>query len=52
VYDLYTGTGTIAQFSKKAKKVIGVESVPEAIKDAKVNAERNEITNCEFYVGI
>ena len=52
VYDLYTGTGTIAQFiSKKAKKVIGVESVPEAIKDAKLNAERNEITNCEFYVG-
>jgi 23S rRNA (uracil1939-C5)-methyltransferase len=37
-------------FLKKAK-VIGVESVPEAIKDAKVNAERNEITNCEFYVG-
>jgi 23S rRNA (uracil1939-C5)-methyltransferase len=52
VYDLYTGTGTIAQFvSKKAKKVIGVESVPEAIKDAKLNAERNEITNCEFFVG-
>ena len=52
VYDLYTGTGTIAQFvSKKAKKVIGVESVPEAIKDAKLNAERNEIKNCEFYVG-
>jgi 23S rRNA (uracil1939-C5)-methyltransferase len=52
VYDLYTGTGTIAQFvSKKAKKVIGVESVPEAIIDAKANAERNEITNCEFYVG-
>jgi 23S rRNA (uracil1939-C5)-methyltransferase len=52
VYDLYTGTGTIAQFvSKKAKKVIGVESVPEAIIDAKANAERNAITNCEFYVG-
>jgi 23S rRNA (uracil1939-C5)-methyltransferase len=52
VYDLYTGTGTIAQFvSKKAKKVIGVESVPEAIVDAKANAERNNITNCEFYVG-
>jgi 23S rRNA (uracil1939-C5)-methyltransferase len=52
VYDLYTGTGTIAQFvSKNAKKVIGVESVPEAIIDAKANAERNEITNCEFYVG-
>ena len=52
VYDLYTGTGTIAQFvSKKAKKVIGVEAVPEAIADAKENAKRNEITNCEFYVG-
>jgi len=52
VYDLYTGTGTIAQFvSKNAKKVIGVESVPEAIIDAKANAERNEIENCEFYVG-
>ena len=52
VYDLYTGTGTIAQFvSKSAAKVIGVESVPEAILDAKRNAERNEITNCEFFVG-
>jgi len=52
VYDLYTGTGTIAQFvSKKAKKVIGVESVPEAISDAKANAKRNEISNCEFFVG-
>jgi 23S rRNA (uracil1939-C5)-methyltransferase len=52
VYDLYTGTGTIAQFvSKNAKKVIGVESVPEAILDAKANAKRNEITNCEFFVG-
>ena len=52
VYDLYTGTGTIAQFvSKGAKKVIGVESVPEAILDAKENAKRNSITNCEFYVG-
>lgn len=52
VYDLYTGTGTIAQFvSRKAKKVIGVEAVPEAIADAKENAKRNEITNCEFFVG-
>lgn len=52
VYDLYTGTGTIAQFvSKKAKKVVGVEAVPEAIADAKINAEQNEIKNCEFYVG-
>jgi 23S rRNA (uracil1939-C5)-methyltransferase len=52
VYDLYTGTGTIAQFvSRKARKVIGVESVPEAIADAKENARRNNITNCEFFVG-
>lgn len=52
VYDLYTGTGTIAQFvAKKAKKVIGVESVPEAIEDAKKNAEYNQIENAEFYVG-
>ena len=52
VYDLYTGTGTIAQFlSRNAKKVIGVESVPEAISDAKENAVRNGITNCEFFVG-
>ncbi|EDM43037.1 putative RNA methyltransferase [unidentified eubacterium SCB49] len=52
VYDLYTGTGTIAQFvAKKAKKVIGVESVPDAIIAAKENAERNNITNAEFYVG-
>jgi 23S rRNA (uracil1939-C5)-methyltransferase len=52
VYDLYTGTGTIAQFvSKQAKKVIGVEAVPEAIIDAKANAERNTITNCSFFVG-
>ncbi len=52
VYDLYTGTGTIAQFvSKKAKKVIGVEAVPDAITAAKENAERNNITNCEFFVG-
>ncbi|MEL1242656.1 23S rRNA (uracil(1939)-C(5))-methyltransferase RlmD [Flavobacterium sp. DGU11] len=52
VYDLYTGTGTIAQFvSRKAKKVIGVEAVPEAIADAWENAKRNNITNCEFFVG-
>jgi 23S rRNA (uracil1939-C5)-methyltransferase len=52
VYDLYTGTGTIAQFvSKQAKKVIGVEAVPEAIHDAKENAKRNAISNCEFFVG-
>ena len=52
VYDLYTGTGTIAQFvSKKAKKVIGVESVSEAIEAAKENAKFNNITNTEFFVG-
>ncbi|WP_298427429.1 23S rRNA (uracil(1939)-C(5))-methyltransferase RlmD [uncultured Kordia sp.] len=52
VYDLYTGTGTIAQFvSKKAKKVVGVESVPEAIEAAKENAAFNNITNTEFFVG-
>jgi len=52
VYDLYTGTGTIAQFvSAGASKVIGIEYVPEAIADAKVNAARNGITNCEFFAG-
>jgi len=52
VYDLYTGTGTIAQFvAKKAKKVIGVESVPEAILDAKENARNNKIDNVNFFVG-
>ena len=52
VYDLYTGTGTIAQFvSSKAKKVIGIEYVPEAIEDAEVNAKANGIKNCEFFAG-
>ena len=52
VYDLYTGTGTIAQFiSKHAAKVIGIEYVPEAIADARTNAENNGITNCEFFAG-
>ena len=52
VYDLYTGTGTIAQFiSKKAKKVIGVESVEDAIVAAKQNATINKIKNVEFFVG-
>ena len=52
VYDLYTGTGTIAQFvSSKARKVIGIEYVPEAIADAKENARANGITNCDFYAG-
>jgi len=52
VYDLYTGTGTIAQFvAKNAKHVIGVESVPDAITAAKENAQLNNIDNVEFYVG-
>ncbi len=52
VYDLYTGTGTIANFvAHKAKKVIGIEYVPEAIEDAKVNSEVNHIENTLFYAG-
>ncbi len=52
VYDLYTGTGTIAQFvAKNAKKVVGIESVPDAILAAKENAERNELNNVDFFVG-
>lgn len=52
VYDLYTGTGTIANFvSRRARQVIGIEYVPEAIEDAKVNAEINGIENALFYAG-
>ncbi len=52
VYDLYTGTGTIANFvAKDAKKVIGIEYVDEAIEDAKVNSENNNINNTLFYAG-
>lgn len=52
VYDLYTGTGSIAQFvSGQAAKVVGIEYVPEAIQDAKANARANGVTNCEFYAG-
>lgn len=52
VYDLYTGTGTIANFvSRQAKKVIGIEYVPEAIEDAKVNSRLNGIDNTFFYAG-
>ncbi|WP_298239026.1 23S rRNA (uracil(1939)-C(5))-methyltransferase RlmD [uncultured Algibacter sp.] len=52
VYDLYTGTGTIAQFiAKQALKVIGVESVSDAINAAKENAQLNNINNVEFFVG-
>jgi 23S rRNA (uracil1939-C5)-methyltransferase len=52
VYDLYTGTGTIANFvAKSAKKVVGIEYVPEAIQDAVINSELNGITNTVFYAG-
>ncbi len=52
MYDLYTGTGTIAQyFSRFVKRVVGIEYVEEAIADAKVNAEINGIDNCTFYAG-
>jgi 23S rRNA (uracil1939-C5)-methyltransferase len=52
VYDLYTGTGTIALFiASKAKRVIGIEYIEEAIVDAKINAEFNDINNCEFISG-
>jgi 23S rRNA (uracil1939-C5)-methyltransferase len=52
VYDLYTGTGTIANFiAKSAKKVVGIEYVPEAIEDAKVNSKLNNIGNTDFYAG-
>lgn len=52
VYDLYTGTGTIANFiARKARKVIGIEYVPEAIADAKINAQANGLDNTDFYAG-
>lgn len=52
VYDLYTGTGTIAQFiARMCKKVVGIEYVEEAIADAKENAKRNGLDNTEFYAG-
>jgi len=52
VYDLYTGTGTIAQFvAKQAKRVIGIEVIPDAIAAAKENAKLNNIENVKFYVG-
>ncbi|MDE5555150.1 MAG: 23S rRNA (uracil(1939)-C(5))-methyltransferase RlmD, partial [Muribaculaceae bacterium] len=52
VYDLYTGTGTIAQFvSRDARHVVGIEYVEDAIADAKLNSENNGITNVEFYAG-
>jgi len=52
VYDLYTGTGTIANFvARQARQVIGIEYVPEAIEDAKVNSQINHIDNTLFYAG-
>jgi 23S rRNA (uracil1939-C5)-methyltransferase len=52
VWDLYCGIGTISLFlAQKAKKVYGVEIIPQAIEDAKVNAKINKIENAEFYVG-
>lgn len=52
VYDLYTGTGTIANFvAKQACKVVGIEYVPEAIEDAKINSQENHIENTLFYAG-
>lgn len=52
VYDLYTGTGTIAQYlSSRASRVIGIEYVEDAIADARINAAANGIENCEFYAG-
>lgn len=52
LYDLYTGTGTIANFcARRAAKVVGVEYVPEAIEDAKINSEINSIENTVFYAG-
>ena len=52
VYDLYTGTGTIANFvARQARQVIGIEYVPDAIEDAKVNSQENNIDNTLFYAG-
>ncbi len=52
LYDLYTGTGTIANFcASRCSKVVGVEYVPEAIEDAKLNSQANNIENTSFYAG-
>ena len=52
VFDLYSGTGTIANFiAKNCRKVIGIESIPEAVEDARFNSWLNEIDNTEFYAG-
>ncbi|MDO4620858.1 MAG: 23S rRNA (uracil(1939)-C(5))-methyltransferase RlmD [Lachnospiraceae bacterium] len=52
IYDLYCGTGTIAQMlAQEAEKVYGIEIIPEAVEAAKHNAEENQLTNCTFYAG-
>ena len=52
VFDLYSGTGTIANFiAKNCRKVIGIESVPEAVEDARANSKLNKINNTAFYAG-
>ena len=52
LYDLYTGTGTIANFcASRCRRVVGIEYVPEAIADAKVNSALNGIVNTDFYAG-
>ena len=52
VLDMYCGIGTIGLFmADKAKMVVGVETVPDAVEDAKINAEINGVTNCEYYAG-
>jgi len=52
LYDLYTGTGTIANFmARRVSRVVGIESVPEAIQDARINAEINKIENTRFFTG-
>ncbi|GAB3532802.1 23S rRNA (uracil(1939)-C(5))-methyltransferase RlmD [Pontibacter brevis] len=52
VYDLYTGAGTIANFvARQCREVIGIEYVPSAIEDAKINSQINNITNTTFYAG-
>lgn len=52
VYDLYTGTGSIALYmARQAKKVVGIEYIEEAVADARLNAEMNSVDNCEFFAG-
>ena len=52
VFDLYTGTGTIALFmAEQAREVVGIELIPEAIEDAKLNAKNNGVENATFYAG-